>query len=447
MTAVTDKYIDRLYELTQTEFPEPVVLQAKRCLLDYLGVTFAGAAILKKKGNAFLDNSDDGNIPVIGFNRKSNFYNAALINGMSAHIAELDDGVRQGSFHPGAPIISALLPIVQKYKLSGGDLLKGIIVGYEAAICLACAIQPAHRNKGYHATGTCGAVGAALGIGAALRFSKQQMKNALSAAAASSSGMLNVTKGASELKPYNAGQAAVSGITAALVAQAGFNGPNDVLTGQWGFIDMITDKSDTGLLERRSDGKFEIEKIYVKPYAACRHCHSAIEAVLELKQRHGIESEYVNEVVVSTYNLAANGHEHTEISGITDAKMSIPYSVAVALTTGSAGICEYSEENIIDKRITELARRVKVTADDALNSLVPEKRPAVVNITTSNQEQFTFRVDLAKGEPENPLTTEEIKEKFLSLAIYGGQTVEFANEAADCVWNMENECFNLLNIL
>jgi 2-methylcitrate dehydratase PrpD len=176
MISVTDKFIESLYELTQIEFSEQVILQAKKCLLDYFGVTFAGAVLLKEKSNTFLNNSEIEDVSVIGFTRKNNLFSAALINGLSAHIAELDDGIRQGNFHPGAPIISALLPVAQHYKLSGNDLLKGIIVGYEAGIRLACAIQPSHRIKGYHAIGTCGAIGAALGIAAALGFSKQQMK-------------------------------------------------------------------------------------------------------------------------------------------------------------------------------------------------------------------------------------------------------------------------------
>ena len=389
MATITDKYIDSLYELTQIEFPETVIQQVKKCLLDYLGVTFAGSAIMKEKGNLFLDNSENGNISVIGFNRKSDLYNAALINGMSAHIAELDDGARQALCHSGASIISALLSIVQQQKFTGNDLLKGIIVGYEAAIRLASAIQPSHRNKGYHATGTCGTIGVALGVGSALGFSKRQMKNALSAAATSSSGMLNVIKGASELKPYNAGQAAVSGIMAALIAQVGFNGTSDVLAGQWGFIDMMTDKSNLLLLEKGSDEKYEIEKIYMKPYAACMRCHPPIEAALALKEKYKIDFSQIKKIDVFTYSLAANGNEHTEVSGITDAKMSIPFSVAVVLKTAKAGINEFTEKQVQDNEILALARKVRVIDDDVLNSLTPQKRPAIVEITMNTANNIT----------------------------------------------------------
>ena len=441
MISVTDKYINSLYELTQIEFPEHVILQAKKCLLDYIGVTFAGAIIMKEKGDAFLNNSEKGDVSIIGFDRKSNLYNAALINGMSSHIAELDDGIRQGNFHPGSPIISALLPIVQHYKLTGKDLLKGMIVGYEAAIRLACAMQPSHRNKGYHATGTCGTIGVALGVGAALGFSKEQMKSTLSAATTNSSGMLNV----SDLKPFNAGQACVSGIMAALIAKTGFDGASEALTGKWGFIDMMTDKRDLSLLDSRFEGKFGIERVYIKPYAACRHCHPAIEAAIMLKQNTEIIPEQIKEVVVSTYRLAANGHEHTDINSITDAKLSVPYSVAVALMTGKAGIEEYSEEFIEKEEIKNLTKKVKVFADDALNAFVPQKRPALVTVTTDKQDKYSFQIDLAKGEPENPLTIDEITEKFNSLTVYSGRTISECSKLKNFIWNIEDELSVFLN--
>jgi 2-methylcitrate dehydratase PrpD len=446
--SITDKYINSLYELMQVEFPDPIISHAKKCLLDYLGVTFAGAAMLREKANRFLNYSENHNndIAVIGFNRKSNLYNAALVNGMSAHIAELDDGVRQGSIHLGAPIISALLPVAQQYQLSGNDLLRGIIIGYEAAIRLASAIQPSHRNKGYHVTGTCGTIGVALGTGSALRFSQQQMKNALSAAATSSSGMLNVTKGASELKPYNAGQAAVSGLIAALIARAGFNGAVDVLAGEWGFINMMTEKSKLSLLETGFEGKWGIEKVYMKPYAACRHCHPAIEAALILKQQHDIDFlEQISKVNVFTYHSATTGHDHTEVYGITDAKMSTPYSIAVALVTGKAGIEAYSEEMIHNNQIMELAKKIKVISDDSIDALVPEKRPATVEIIMHNQKQFSLRIDLAKGEPENPIMVEDMNEKFNSLAMYGGKTSEECMKLQNCIWSIENNISMLFN--
>lgn len=447
MTSITDNFLTCLYELSHEVFPHSVILQAKKCFLDYLGVTFAGAKILKDKGNVFLDYFDapDNRVSVMGFRKKSDIYNAALINGMSAHIAELDDGSRYGSIHPGAPIISSLLPLAQLYRINGINFLRGLITGYEAAIRLADAIQPSHRNMGYHATGTCGTIGVAIGVCAALGLSKKQMHAAVSAAATCASGILHVTKASSELKPFNAGQAAVSGLIAAFIARAGFNGSDDVLAGKLGFMDMMAEHCDLSKLYRDNNDKLAVEKVYIKPYAACRHCHPAIEAALEIKKKYNIKPEHISEVKVSTYRLAADGHEHTQISGITSAKMSTPYSVAVALKTGKAGIDEFSENKIKDHDILKLTKKIIVISDDNLSTLVPHKRPAIVEITTCENEKYSFRIDLAKGEPENPLMDTEIFDKFFSLSLFAGKSLEKANIIAKHVWNIDREMEKFTN--
>lgn len=446
--SITDKFIDLLYDVSLAEFSDSVIIQAKRCLLDYVGVTLAGAKILQQKGNRMLDflESDCHGASVIGFKRKTNLYHAAMVNGMSAHIAELDDGSRQGSVHPGAPIISALLSLTEIKKLNGKDLLKGIIVGYEVAIRLASAIQPSHRNKGYHATGTCGSIGVAFAVAAALGYNKLQYKQVLSAAATSSSGMLNITKGKSELKPYNAGQAAVSGLISAIVAHAGFMGAENSLDGEWGFLNMHTDNCNYTNLEKPSR-ILAIENVYFKPYAACRHCHPAIEAALILKKEHNINPSQIEKINIITYDLATNGHDHTSVEGITSAKLSIPFSVAVALITSSAGLNEFTDTQLKDAEILELTKKIKVTSDYELNSLVPQKRPAIVEIIINSNITYIKRIDLAKGEPENPLTKDEITDKFLSLSLFAGKTEEEAKNISSIIWEIETEVDKLIKVI
>lgn len=441
MIGITDSFINGIFELTQKELPKSAIRQAKICLIDYLGATYAGSKILREKNELFLSYASaiDDAVSIIGYNKRSSIYNAALINGMCSHISELDDGVRQGSMHVGAPIISALLPLAELKNISGEDLIKGIVVGYEAAIRLASSIQPSHRNKGYHTTGTCGTIGVTIAAAAALGFSRQQMKDALSASVTSASGLLNVTKGISELKPYNVGQATVSGLMAAFVAQAGFVGPDDVLAGEWGFLKMMSDKINIENLVFYPGDKLRIETVYLKPFASCRHSHPAIEAVLELKKQNIIDISQVKEVKVYTYKLAVGGHDHTVIDGMTSAKMSTPFSIAVALQIGKVGIQEFSTKYLNDQNLLNLAKRVIVILDESLNSLVPNQRPAIVEITTKNNVVFSKRVDLAKGEPENPLTEFEVKDKFISLALFGEKSQEESNNLFETVWDIENK--------
>jgi len=447
---LAEKFIDDLFNLAQAGFSESVMLQAKKCLLDYLGVTLAGAKMLEEKGCRFLDyfGSTQDEATVIGFGRKANLQNAVLMNGICAHVAELDDGERFGMMHPGAPVISALLSLAEREKISGKNFLLGITVGYEAALRIADAIQPSTKERGYHATGTCGTIGAAIGVAAALEFTKSQMKDALSSAATSAAGILKVIEDESELKAFNAGQAACSGLLAATVARAGFRGPDDVLASDRGFLTVMAEQYDASRLMPNQGEPLAIEKIYMKPYAACRHCHPAIEAALKIRSKHGIRPENVKDIKVITYRWAVGGHEHTQIRGVASAKMSTPYSVAVALETGKAGLEEFLRPEYIENpKIISLANKVNVCSDDNLTALVPQKRPAIVEITTTENERYIERVDLPKGEPESPLTEDEVKEKFESLALYGKKSKKDAEEIIQRVWNIENELGKLYELL
>ncbi len=443
---ITDRFIEDLFDITRFVYSESVILQAKRCLLDYLGATFAGAAMLKEKGERFINcfGSSQSNATAIGFNRKTDIKTAALMNGISAHIAELDDGERFGMLHPGAPVISALLPLAEVEKLNSQNLLKGIITGYEAAIRMARALQPSLKDRGYHATGVCGTIGSAMGLAATLNFTKSQMKNTLSAAATGASGILKVIEEGSELKPLNSGQAALSGLIAAFIARAGFQGPTDILSGERGFLTITSSSCDLTQLKKNKKDPLGIENVYMKPYAACRHCHPPIEAALKIRSDTKVKPEIIKEIKIFTYKWAVALHDHTKIDGVSSAKMSTPYSVAAVLVTGKAGLHEFEIDKTRDIQILSLAQKVKVYSDEKLTSLVPRKRSAIVEITTNDNNLYIEKVDLPKGEPERPLSERELKEKFLSLAIYGGKSKNQANAIIRHIWNLDDDNLNAL---
>jgi 2-methylcitrate dehydratase PrpD len=446
---LTDQFVDDLYALSKVEFPDKVVHQAKRCLLDYLGVAFAGAQMMREKGNKLINEMGvaSSDVAVIGFGKKTNVQSAVFINGLTSHIAELDDGVRFGMIHPGSPVFSALLPIAEKNNVGGNDLIRGIVIGYEAEVRLACAIQPSHYNRGHHPTGTCGTIGAAMGLAAMLDYSRDEMKNALSSAAVAAAGTLKVLEDGSEIKPLNVGHAALSGVLAAFMARAGFKGPDDVLSGPAGFFSMMSDKFDAAQLLPPKNHDFAVERGYVKPYAACRHAHPAIEAVLKIRSANDLHADLIQGISVITYRGVIGKHDHTTICGISSAKMSIPYALAVALLTGKAGIEEFSSELVNNPDILALTAKVSVSADDKISALVPQQRAAIVEVVTSSGDRYSERVDYPKGEPENPLTQRELESKIISLALYGNKSQAEIETMIGIVWNLENKLPNLFRLL
>lgn len=386
--------------------------------MDFIGCALGGARMMAGRNEAFLRavERQGGESSVIGTGRKTTLSHAAFLNAMNAHATELDDGHRLGMIHLGGSVLAALLAVAELEGLDEEAVLCGTVVGYEAAVRVAMSMQPSHKVRGYHTSGTCGTVGAAMAIAAALRFTRAEMKAALSAAAAGAAGLLEMQEDDSELKPYNLAHAAVSGITAAYAAKAGYTGPADPLGGRRGMLAVMSENPDTAPLTQEGEGRYEIERIYRKPYAACRHCHPAIEAALVLKQQHDLKFRDISRIQVETYKPAVGGHDHTEIQGIASAKLSTPFSVALALVAGKAGLDDFSQETVSDETILDLCRRVSVEADDRLTGWAPQKRAAIVRIFTVDGRSFAHEVDYPKGEPENPMTRAEVEAKFASLA-------------------------------
>ncbi len=448
MKNLTDQFTEGLYTLSQQDFSDKVIKEAKRCLLDYLGVTLAGANMLKCKSASAIDVlGETGAIAVVGLRKSSSIQNAILFNGIHAHVVELDDGHRVAMMHPGAPVISALLPLVQQKNISGDDFLKAIILGYEAAVRLACALQPSLKEKGFHGTGIAGTIGATVAIATALKFTKQQLKDAVAAATTSASGILKVIKDISELKPFNVGNAAQNGYISAMLAFSGFKGPYDTLGGKLGFLSMMSDNYNEQYLQFSEHDALAVLGIYRKPYAACRHCHAPIEAALRIKDRYQLDVKNIKSVNVKTYYWAVAGHEHTKIVGINSAKMSIPYSIAVALIKSKAGLPEFTDEIISDEEILLLTQKISVEADEELTALAPGKRAAMISVETKEGLRLTQRVDYPKGEPENPVSEEELEDKFITLAHYAGKDRSACENIIQIVNDLETDCPRLFQYL
>lgn len=423
---MTDKFLNNIRSIRKENITHEVWHQTRRALLDYLSVTIPGAKAFREKETTYMDAlGETGDATVIGINRKCSLQTAALMNGMSAHVIELDDGHRRGALHVGATIFSALLPVAEHEHLSSEDLLYGAIIGFETAIRLACAIQPGNKLRGYHATGTCGTVGAAMGIAAALDFDFNQMKSALSAAITSAAGILEMQEDNADLKPLNVGRAAMDAVAAAYLGKARFKAPLDAIGGRRGFLKVMTDNPYTEYITNfDNDAPLAITQIYMKTYAACRHTHPAIEAALTLRPSIINQLSSISSIKVDVYKLAVSGHDHTDIRGVSSAKMSMPFAVALALYRGSAGMEDFSETNVTDEEILALARKVKVVENEELSSLVPKKRASILNIMMKDGTTLSHRVDFPKGEPENPLTDEELIQKFNSLALASGLSEE-----------------------
>lgn len=409
MDNLSSQFIDTLDEV-YSRITSDVIEHAKKCFIDYLAVTLSGAKSLNS--NLYeLVRYNDGNSFVFGSEKRTETIYAILTNAYSAHVLELDDGHRAGMMHLAAPIFSAILPIAEQQNVTLENYLKAVIIGYEAAIRLAKTIQPEHKKRGFHCTGTCGTIGCAISIAYVLNYSKQEKLNVLSAACTSAAGLLEVIMGQSQQKPYNISHAALAGYTAATFGKY-LVGPDDILYGKRGFINNFCESPKIEKLI--SKGKPEILGGYFKPYAACRHCHAPIEAALEIYAQ-GISSKEIKHVNIATYGLAVYGHEHTDVDSVNSAKMSTPFGVAIALLYGNAGMEMYTPSYIEDKAVKVMMSKISIYEEAEMSALVPDKRVASIEVLLHDGNVLEYRVDYPLGEPENPISLDAIFSKFDSL--------------------------------
>jgi 2-methylcitrate dehydratase PrpD len=412
--------------------PDAVMARAKRSLLDYLAVTCAGAEFQKEKVEQYLAFAEPeaGAFAAIGTGRRLALKEAVFLNGLNGHALDFDDGTNAGIIHLGSPIFSLLLPLAQRYGNTVEEVLRAAVLGYEASFTLAVSIQPGHKAMGFHATGTCGTVGAVLAAAELLGFGPEERFRAFAAACAAASGMLMVLDDGSELKPYNVAKTALLALTSLQLGKAGFRGHPDPLGGARGFFKMMTGSAEVAIKPMRLNGTLAIMKSYTKPYASCRYTHPAVEAAIRL--RGTVSADEVERIDVRTYKLAVAGHDHTEAPGAYSAKMSIPFATAASLLYGRAGLQEFSEEAIRRPEMAALARKVHVEADDAFSAAFPAEQTAEVAIRTPRGE-FRERVDFPKGEPENPLTDAEFRDRYDGLMAYAGISPETSARVFDAV--------------
>ena len=433
---ISQAYFAAVDKVAKQAIPEEVMARAKRSLLDYLAVTCAGAAFQRQKREKYFAfaEPEEGVFKAIGLSINLVLKEAIFINGLNAHALDFDDGTNSGIIHLGSPIFSLLLPLAQCYEKSIDEVLRAAVIGYEASYTMAVSIQPKHKALGYHATGTCGMLGATLAAAYMLDFTDEERYQAFATACVAASGMLKVLDDGSELKPYNVAKTALLSLTSLQLAKAGFKGHNDPLGGYRGFLKMMSGDEHTEIKPCLLNGTYAIMKSYTKPYASCRYTHPPVEAAIHMRNQYGITPQQVEHIKVETYDLAVSGHDHTDIKGAYSAKMSTPYSTAVAFAYGKAGLQEFEKEVLDDKTILELTKKVEVVADNQMSRVFPEKQSAIVTITTA-KGSYSERVDFPKGEPENPLTDIEFYERYAALMSYG--CIE--NKTYDAVYEMVNQ--------
>jgi 2-methylcitrate dehydratase PrpD len=441
MKTISETYADFIVRTRFEDLAPEVVQQTKKLILDLLGVSLAGYATMefpKIVVGYFADLGGKPEATILQTKKKFPAVNAAFANASCAHAIDMDDGHRFGALHPGVAIIPAALAAAE---LGGADprtLLTGIVAGYEIMIRLGAAINPSSLNRGFHITGITGVYGAAAACAKIMNLNPEETTGALGMAGLQASGLIQVNhevEGA-KVKPLNPARAASNGLLSCILAKRGARGPLQIFEGADGYLKAVSDEVKDDLLTKGLGTEYEILNVYVKLYAACRHAHAPIDAVLEALKGQSIEPEEITRVSVETYSAAVRLAGIREATTPSAARFSIPFSVAIAIARKDAGPNQYCEEVVRDPRIRALARKVEMLVSEKWETAYPHKRGAAVTVQTRSGKKWGIEVELAKGEPENPATWNELYKKFFSNATQL-LSEDNARELGKCVMALE----------
>lgn len=415
-----------------------VLHHAKRVVIDTWAAVLSGAVVPPATllERALAEELDRG-AARLALGRAATVRAAALINGTAAHTTEVDDIFRDGIYHPGAPTIPAALAVAQAGGIAGEALLRAVVVGYEISTRIGAAMGRAHYRY-WHNTGTIGSFGACAAAAEALRLDARRFAHALATVATFAAGLQQAFRMDSMSKPLHSGHAAEAGVTAALAAREGVTGSLDVIEGEAGFGRAMSDGPDWERALATLGRVFHVTRMTVKNHTCCGHTFAAIDGALALQQRMGVTAGEIERVQVATYKPALDVAGYEEPRTAAEARFSLKYVVATALTHGDVRFAAFEPARIGNPETRDLMRRVEVAVDPALDAAFPGQRAARVRITTRGGRSEEFLQPTRIGDPEAPLSDGQLEDKFLELSapVLGP---ERARKLLDRLWRLETE--------
>lgn len=344
---------------------------------------------------------------------------AALLHGAVVHALDFDDTNHPAYAHPSAVIVSALLAAAAGTDARGSDLVAGYIVGFEMMGKLGRALNKAHYIKGWHATGTFGALAASVAVGALLRLPPEQIVTSMSIAASMASGVR--ANFGTMVKPFHAGLAARAGVESALLAQEGFTASPEALEHRFGYLAVFAGNAPARpeFLTRPGE-ELEILTEYglaLKPYPSCGGTHPGIEAAIRLHD--GLEpGETIERVRVGISEMARNPLIYDRAENGLQGKFCMQYCAAAALLDGKVDLATFDDARVVAPDALALTARVEVEVDERVRD--DSEFATAVRIWTSHGRDIEELVMLAMGKPERWMAPQVLAAKFLDCARHGG---------------------------
>ncbi len=449
VTPVTDYAAGFVTATRSRDIPKDVAHLGKRSVLDGIGLALAGAASscgeIARRYLAQLGIASDKGSTVIGSELRVPARFAAFANGLAIHAHDYDDtqlAVAKDRVyglltHPTAPALPPVLALAERDRRSGADLMVAYQVGVEVECKVAEAILPRHYQTGFHSTATCGSIGAAAAAAKLLGLDREATRRALSIGATQAGGLRE--NFGTMTKPFHAGRAAENGVVAAELAALGFTASPNGLEADRGFFRA----AGGGYSPEMIDGKlgdpwtFHFPGVSIKPHPSGSLTHPGMAVMMDLIRSHDIRPERVKRVSVGTNHNMPNALIHHRPRNELQAKFSMEFCMAILLLERKGGLEQFTDAVVNRPDVQAMIQKVNFGTDPEAEAAGFDKMTTIIEVELTDGQVLRGRADFGKGSPANPMTDEELAEKFRQCAAWGGLGRERTDAVLKLVWKIE----------
>ncbi len=420
---VSEFIVNTRYE----DIPEDVLALGKKSMLDGFGLALAGSvSTLAPPLKEYLKGLGlcQGSSSIIGTGLKTAPRFAAFANGTFIHADDYDDtqlAVAKDRVyglltHPTVPVLPPAFALCESGRRSGKDLLTAYHVGVEVECKIAEAISPRHYNDGFHTTGTIGSFGSAAACANLHGLNAAKTAQVLGIAAAEAGGLRE--NFGTMTKPFHAGHAGENGTVAADLASLGWTAAPNILEARYGFFHAAGGGFDPTAIADRL-GKpwtFTTPGVSIKPYPSGSLTHPAMGEMLRLIRQYDIKPSDVEKVDVgANHSMVTTLLHHHPTTGL-QAKFSTEFGIAILLLERKAGLAEYTDAIVQRPDVQEMIRRVNFYVDPEAEQAGFNKMTSILKVHLKNGKVLAGRAEFAKGNPANPMTYDEVADKFRGCA-------------------------------
>lgn len=394
-------------------------------LLDHLTVTLRGSQLPSSQVaftmlHNLMATGREASATIMGRDERAEPSWAAFVNGVASHGLEMDDVENESSLHPGIVVFPAALALAEQLRSSPSDFYAAVTAGYEVTLRVGAALNPASAyERGFHPTAVCGALGAAVASARLLHLSTEQTAMALGIAGSMAAGSMAYLDAGAWTKRLHPGWSGHAGIIAARLAAAGFTGPANILESRYGFLRAYSSESDIAKLSPQQH-QFALMQVSLKPYACCRYMHGPIDCLLEIRRVHTPDPGQIARIRCGVLSggrglIADPIEQKRRASNIVEAQFSMPYGAAIALLTGKAGLSVFTDEWLRHPGVRALMQKVECYTTPELDDYYPAEWRASADIEMEDGQVYSAQVRYALGDPRNPLSWQQLEERFHEL--------------------------------